>query len=140
MLFFLKSSEDKSVFSEPTYLDSGRVFDHAESWNLIFTVFTGEIVISPIMFETWQSKKFMLLENITDRLIQQFRHNRWLSLGMEWKLKWDYKLGIKYIQRPDARKNTKNCFKGHYWAHLKVCFFKLFTVIWWLFYNCILWV
>lgn len=45
MLFFLKSSEDKSVFSEPTYLDSGRMFDHAEILNVIFTLFTGEIVI-----------------------------------------------------------------------------------------------
>lgn len=45
MLIFQKCSEDKSVFSEPRYLDTGSMFDHAERLNLIFTLFTGEIVI-----------------------------------------------------------------------------------------------
>lgn len=42
--FFQKSSEDKTVLSEPRYVDTGSMFDHAERLNLIFTLFTGEIV------------------------------------------------------------------------------------------------
>lgn len=42
--FFKKSSEDKTVLSEPRYVDTGSMFDHAERLNLIFTLFTGEIV------------------------------------------------------------------------------------------------
>lgn len=44
--------------------------------------------------------------------------------GMEWKLKWDYKLGIKYIRRFAERGNREKCFKGDYWAHLKSLLFQ----------------
>lgn len=112
------------------------MFEHTERLNITFTWFTGEIVLC---LRLVRCQTFFGQHN--KRLIQQSRHNRWLSfrngMKMEWKLKCDYKLGIKHIRRFAERENRKKCFKGHCWALRRVGFFKIFIVKW-LVYN-VLW-
>lgn len=108
------------------------MFENTERLNVIFTRFTGEIVLClrRVRCQTFfgqHNRDWSSNQGITDG---------WVS-GMEWKLKCDYKLGIKHIRRFAERENRKKCFKGHCWALRRVGFFKIFIVIW-LFYN-VLW-
>lgn len=87
------------------------------------------------MSKTWWS---FFLDSITDWSSNWGITDGRVS-GMEWKLKWDYKLGIKYIRRFAERENRGKCFKGDCWARFRVCFFKIFRLIGRLFCNSILW-